>query len=129
MNAEKVLPELPDGWIWTTIGGLVNKVQYGYTTSASEVPCGPKLLRITDIQDGAVNWNNVPYCEITLENKDKYLLKPGDIVFARTGATTGKSYLIQECLESVFASYLIRLQTTNIDVKFLYQPKFDTLLR
>ncbi len=38
-------------------------------------------------------------------------LKPGDIVFARTGATTGKSFLIQDCpSEAVFASYLIRVR-------------------
>ena len=40
----------------------------------------------------------------------KYGLVPGDIVFARTGATTGKSFLIRSCPPAVFASYLIRLR-------------------
>jgi len=40
-----------------------------------------------------------------------YLLETGDIVIARIGATTGKAFLIQECPEAVFASYLIRLRT------------------
>ena len=39
-----------------------------------------------------------------------YRLADGDIVFARTGATTGKSFLISNCPEAVFASYLIRLR-------------------
>ncbi len=41
---------------------------------------------------------------------NKYQLKRGDILFARSGATTGKTYLIKECPEAVFASYLIRLR-------------------
>ena len=55
------------------------------------------------------------------EDIDSYKLKPGDIVFARTGATTGKSFLIQECSEdAIFASYLIRVRPKNtIDPRFL----------
>src|SRR5262249_16052227 len=47
---------------------------------------------------------------ITLDEHSKYRLDTGDIVFARTGATTGKSFLIQQCPDAVFASYLIRLR-------------------
>jgi type I restriction enzyme S subunit len=68
-------------------------------------------LRITDIQEGKVNWDDVPYCEISEKERDSSLLSKGDIVFARTGATTGKSFLIHDCPEnSVFASYLIRVR-------------------
>jgi len=45
------------------------------------------------------------------EVDDKYFLEAGDIVIARIGATTGKAYLIQECPEAIFASYLIRIRT------------------
>jgi type I restriction enzyme S subunit len=69
-------------------------------------------LRITDIQSGKVDWNSVPRCEIAKEDITKYLLKPGDIVFARSGATAGKSFLIKDCPKSIFASYLIRVQTS-----------------
>lgn len=86
-------------------------IQYGWTAKASLSPIGPRMLRITDIQHGRVDWASVPYCEIAAERRDQYLLRAGDIVFARTGATTGKSYLVQEDVpEAVFASYLIRVR-------------------
>lgn len=67
------------------------------------------MLRITDIQDGFVDWNNVPYT--TIDEYDKYQLKVNDIVFARTGATVGKSYIIKEVpFPTVYASYLIRIR-------------------
>lgn len=113
---------LPSTWTMTRIGDLCTALQYGYTASAVEAPRGPRLLRITDIQEGAVAWASVPYCEIEKERIGKYLLHPGDIVFARTGGTVGKSYIISSVPEpSVFASYLIRL-TAHYEVfpKFLY---------
>ena len=101
----------------------ISKIMYGYTAKSSTDYIGPKYLRITDIQNGFVRWDNVPNCEINQEDFEKYSLNPGDIVFARTGATTGKSYLIKNPPESVFASYLIRVQI-NEDIvlpEFLYK--------
>jgi type I restriction enzyme S subunit len=115
---------LPAGWINTTIAAISNSIQYGYTASACNDNVGPKFLRITDIQDNSVEWEDVPCC--AMNNKDdlnKYLLRPGDIVFARTGATVGKSYLIQDNLpsEAIFASYLIRINLAPfINPKFVY---------
>lgn len=105
------LTELPEGWEETTLGDIILSITYGHTASATDQPIGPKFLRITDLQNNSVNWENVPYCEC--KESEKYQLKVGDIVVARTGATTGKSYLIQDLPEpTVFASYLIRLQTS-----------------
>jgi type I restriction enzyme S subunit len=102
--------QLPNGWIWTTIGEISEKIHYGYTASAVSEAIGPKLLRISDIQNDRVDWDNVPYCRIGTIEKQKYLLDEGDIVFARTGATVGKSFLIRGKIhEAVFASYLIRI--------------------
>jgi type I restriction enzyme S subunit len=86
--------------------------QYGYTASSDTKKVGPRFLRITDIQGNVVDWGTVPYCQISDEEKTKYLLKKNDLVFARTGATTGMSYFVDEDLneEAVFASYLIRLR-------------------
>ena len=71
-----------------------------------------RLLRITDIQNNSVQWDSVPYTDFD-ENKAKsYLLRDSDILFARTGATVGKSYLVQGLTEeAIYASYLIRVQT------------------
>jgi len=104
------LPELPEGWAWTRVGDISEAIQYGYTASSTSEPAGPRMLRITDIQNSSVDWDIVPYCRIAAEEKSKYLLKDGDLVFARTGATVGKSFLIRDTIpESVFASYLIRI--------------------
>jgi len=115
------LPKLPKGWCWGTISDIASSIQYGYTQSASNIPNGPKFLRITDIQNGYVNWEIVPYCEINDSEIEKYLLEQGDIVFTRTGATTGKSYLIGKCPRAIFASYLIRLRLLNkYIIKYFY---------
>jgi type I restriction enzyme S subunit len=116
------LPELPEGWAWTMVGQLSEAIQYGYTASSTSEPAGPKMLRITDIQNNCVDWEAVPYCRIKNEEKLKYLLEDGDLVFARTGATVGKSFLIRGAIpESVFASYLIRIALSrHINKTFVY---------
>jgi len=109
-----------DGWEEKTLKEM-SKIMYGYTSKVVENG-NIQYLRITDIQDGNVNWNTVPFVNISDEEKLKYNLKKGDIVFARTGATTGKSYLMQSPPNSVFASYLIRVQcVANVLIpSFLY---------
>ena len=74
----------------------VSKISYGYTEKTIWKINGTKFLRITDIQENNVNWDLVPCCNITEDEFTKYNLNDGDIVFARTGATTGKSYLIKD---------------------------------
>lgn len=110
----------PD-WRNGTIGDLC-AAQYGYTTSASIEPVGPKFLRITDIvKQPWVDWNAVPHCEIDSSSISKYRLATGDIVVARTGATTGESAWIDSPPEAIFASYLVRLKTEReADSLFLY---------
>lgn len=94
-----------------TLDSISESVDYGVTASAASSNVGPKFLRITDIQDGQVDWNQVPWCECSQREVEGSRLAGGDIVFARTGATTGKSFLIRECPEdAVFASYLIRVR-------------------
>ena len=101
---------LPEGWASAGLGVIADSLTYGYTASATASSHGPRFLRITDIQNGRVDWNSVPTCTIAEMDIRKYGLTPGDIVFARTGATTGKSFLIRSCPLAVFASYLIRLR-------------------
>ncbi len=118
-----------DSWEESTFGKFVD-TKYGYTESASTEEVGPKFLRITDIQDGSVNWNSVPYCTISDIEFEKYKLKVDDIVVARTGATTGKSYIILEDVNAVFASYLIRINIINknrILPKYLWRFMQSTL--
>ena len=97
-------------WAEVTLNEIC-ETQYGYTASATDEPIGPKFLRITDIVNSTIDWGSVPYCPINENDLDKYLLRKGDIVIARTGATTGYAKLIRENdTKAVFASYLVRLK-------------------
>jgi len=112
---------IPSNWQLANLGDISSDISYGYTASATSEPTGVKLLRITDIQNNTVNWPNVPNCKIEPEKVGKYRLKQRDLVFARTGATVGKSYLLKgEIPESVYASYLIRVRCLEgISIEFL----------
>lgn len=102
---------LPANWRTVRLGEHCHKPEYGLTTSATSIPSAPKFLRITDIQEEGVNWDAVPYCESTEDLRESQKLLPGDVVIARIGATTGKAYVIRQCPDAVFASYLIRVRT------------------
>jgi len=96
-------------WKTYKLGDICEDISYGYTESASWENVGPKFLRITDIQNDFINWNNVPYCPITKENHVKYRLEVGDIVIVRTGASTGVTTVFKDKdIDAVYASYLIR---------------------
>lgn len=96
-------------WRETTLSDICIDISYGYTTSAKEEPVGPKFLRITDIVSDMINWETVPYCDANCKIIEKYKLENGDIVIARTGATTGYNKIIKKInFDAVFASYLIR---------------------
>jgi type I restriction enzyme S subunit len=101
---------LPKGWREATIRDLASNIQYGLTQSASTEPVGPHFLRITDIQGGRVNWGNVPYCKVSPEEHERYRIKPGDVLVARTGASTGENIYLPVAPDAVFASYLVRFQ-------------------
>tara|TARA_B100000678_G_C18210692_1_gene503245 strand:+ start:331 stop:1482 length:1152 start_codon:yes stop_codon:yes gene_type:complete len=89
---------------------IAENIDYGLTASAEKKRGKAKFLRITDIQDDAVDWGTVPFCNADARSLATRKLNAGDIVFARTGATTGKSFLIRNCpRDAVFASYLIRV--------------------
>jgi type I restriction enzyme S subunit len=112
-----------NGWDLSDLSSMA-KLSYGYTTKANSEPNGPKFLRITDIQDGTVDWDNVPFCSTPPDDYERYRVKSGDILFARTGATTGKSYLMTDEIEAVAASYLIRLRLASMALKPEYLALF-----
>jgi type I restriction enzyme S subunit len=106
---DQVLYSLPEGWKWYSVKKLSNKIQYGHTAKA-ESNGNAKFLRITDIQDGKVDWQGVPTVSLDEKEISKYALNDDDLVFARSGATAGKSILIRNApKDAVFASYLIRI--------------------
>lgn len=109
------LGKIPEGWKWSKLKDICDSVNYGYTASANkEVRVGPRFLRITDIVPTTIDWENVPFCEVDEDAALKYALREGDIVIARTGATTGYAKrLHKRHPKSVFASYLVRIVPNN----------------
>ena len=117
IKKEKPLPEIkedeipfeiPVNWKWVRWGDLSESIQYGYNAPAKDSG-RIKMLRISDIQNGRVLWDSVPYCEISEKDIPTYLLSANDILFARTGGTVGKSYLVKNVPENtIYAGYLIR---------------------
>lgn len=107
--AENEIPfSIPQTWKWIRWGELSESIQYGYNAPA-KTEGRIKMVRISDIQDGKVMWDAVPYCDIDEEDIEQYLLHYNDILFARTGGTVGKSYIVSEIPnQAVFAGYLIR---------------------
>jgi type I restriction enzyme S subunit len=111
---------LPNRWQWVYLNQITNTVHYGYTASANHSLKDVRLLRITDIQNGKVDWDSVPGCEIDKEKINGVELRDGDLLIARTGGTIGKSFLVENVsVRAVFASYLIRA----VPNKFLF-PKY-----
>jgi type I restriction enzyme S subunit len=132
LNGEKLkkteIGEMPGSWNTARLGAWCEKPRYGYTESATTRPVGPRFLRITDIRESGVDWDDVPYCRCPSTYLHDLRLIPGDIVIARIGATTGKSFLVQSCPNAVFASYLIRLRVkAGLDsgyLSFFLQSEF-----
>lgn len=97
-------------WKKVQLREVSSDISYGYTASADDENVGPKFLRITDITSGRINWETVPFCKISERDLPKYQLGVGDIIVARTGATTGYNAIIKNHINAVYASYLIRFQ-------------------
>lgn len=105
--------DLPNNWAWVRWGDLSYSIQYGYNAPAKERG-RIKMVRISDIHDNTVDWTNVPFCDIDEKDINTYLLKTNDILFARTGGTVGKSYLVTDVPEdAIYAGYLIRTRYSS----------------
>ena len=105
--------EIPKNWQWERWGNISQSIQYGYNAPAKS-DGKIKMVRISDIQNNTVKWDSVPFCDIAEDDIETYLLKSNDILFARTGGTVGKSYLVTEILEdAIYAGYLIRTRYSD----------------
>ena len=96
-------------------------MQYGYTETATLENVGPKFLRITDIAQSFIDWNPVPYCPISKQDYEKYVLREGDVVVARTGATVGVAKMMYGRIpDAVFASFLVRIKPLDEEYKYYF---------
>ena len=92
--------------------GEVCAFEYGYTATAQEKG-DVRFIRITDIDEsGNIKPDGEKFIDLTTEASE-YLLKKGDLLVARTGATYGKTTLFSNDYKAIFASYLIRLKLNS----------------
>ena len=111
------------GWEVKRLGEVcTNKGIYGAASpSAPKEENRPRYIRITDIDDFG-NLNDDYVVSANKEDDQTYQLETGDILFARTGATVGKTYLYKGTTPQIYAGYLIKFSINLhiIDPTFLF---------
>ena len=114
--------EFNNDWSLKKLGDLSFKPQYGMNSSATEFDGENKYLRITDINEDDHSFNFSKLTSPADDLDDKYLLKNGDLLFARTGASVGKSYLYNSKDGKVyFAGFLIKFSLqTEVNPYFIF---------
>jgi type I restriction enzyme S subunit len=116
------LPELPEGWVWVTVNQITEVQQYGTSDKANTEPDGVPVLRMGNIQDGKLDFDDLKYMPKDWPDLDKFILEPGDVLFNRTNSAelVGKTAVYKEFHpKAVAASYLIRVRVNKT-----YHPDF-----
>ncbi len=114
-----------DPWEKRKLGDVASSFDYGLNAAATEYDGQNKYLRITDIDDETHEFSKsdltTPLADLAMSAD--YLLKEGDLLFARTGASVGKTYLYRQFDGMVyFAGFLIRARIgEGADPEFAYQ--------
>ena len=119
-----------DPWEQRKLGELSCSFEYGLNAAAKEYDGQNKYLRITDIDDTSRQFvtTDITSPDINLTDADSYKLSDGDVLFARTGASVGKTYLYKKFDGLVyFAGFLIRAKIKeSVNAGFIFQ---NTLTR
>ena len=114
-----------DPWEQRKLSEMCGTFEYGLNAAAKEFDGNNKYIRITDIDDASREFllSDLSSPDICLDGMSKYLLSSGDIVFARTGASVGKTYIYRENDGIVyFAGFLIRAKVNqDNDAEFVFQ--------
>jgi len=103
---------IPEAWETKQFGECcISQAEYGANAPSAEFDESlPRYIRITDIDDSGHLLADTR-ASIPLEGNEKYILKKNDFLFARSGATVGKTYLYHKKDGlAIFAGYLIRFQ-------------------
>lgn len=108
-------------WRKSKLSDVASGFDYGMNAAAKEYDGKNKYIRITDIDDVSHKFNSIDLVSPNAELEDKYRVNEGDILFARTGASTGKSYLYDKNDGVLyFAGFLIRVHVLKDDPFFIY---------
>ncbi|GAB2991077.1 restriction endonuclease subunit S [Nocardioides montaniterrae] len=103
----------PHQWRSSTLGDAAAWMQYGPRFHNESYSAGGiRIVRITDLdQQGRLDFGTMPRMAVTTEDREKYGLAAGDLVFARTGATVGKLAVIRDADPPCIAgAYFIRIR-------------------
>ena len=118
------LPELSEGWVWTTVGVVGESIKNGiYKPKQFYTDDGIACLRMYNIEDGAIVWKDIKRMNLTKEEIKKYELIPGDILVNRVNSRelVGKAAPIPHGLEPcVYESKNIRLRLFAIHINSKY---------
>jgi type I restriction enzyme S subunit len=103
----------PKGWPVSTFGAEVSLLEYGprfYNEKYADD--GMRIVRITDLDaSGALDFGSMPRLVVDAGDQARYLLRVGDVIFARSGATVGKTALATEGdPPAIPGAYFIRLR-------------------
>lgn len=116
-----------NNWKYIMLGEISNSIEYGLNAAAKDFDGIHKYLRITDIDDSSrlflTDKLSSPDVNFTEENYKNYKLQKNDLLFARTGASVGKTYLYRESDGEVYyAGFLIRARLRDsFDGNFVFQ--------
>lgn len=117
--------ENADAWEQRKLGEITEKFEYGLNAAATDFDGVNQYLRITDIDDETREFNKTSLTspDTNLDSAENYILKQGDILFARTGASVGKTYQYKESDGRVYyAGFLIRARLlSGFNVGFIFQ--------
>lgn len=123
-------PGFTGAWKQRKLGELSCSFEYGLNAAAKEYDGQNKYLRITDIDDTSRQFvtTDITSPDTNLTDADSYKLSDGDVLFARTGASVGKTYLYKKFDGLVyFAGFLIRAKIKeSVNAGFIFQ---NTLTR
>lgn len=105
---------IPEDWDLTPLGNLIEKIEYG-SSSKSHVKGLVPVLRMGNLQDGKINWDDLVFTSNSFEI-DKYCLNKGDVLFNRTNSIdlVGKTSIYDGWRKAIFAGYLIRIKTNQL---------------
>ncbi len=123
IEADEVPFTIPDGWDWFRIGEIAKSVEYGTSQKASTENKGIPILRMNNIQNGKVCFENLKYVSESIKDLPRLYLKNNDILFNRTNSyeLVGKAGIFKGANDAyTLASYLIRISlfTSAIDPDF-----------
>ena len=123
MNVPKLrFKEFNDEWSMIELSKISSEISYGMGLPSKEYDGINKYIRITDIDENTSKYSNKDIVSPDGELEDKYIVKKNDILFARTGASTGKTYLYDKKDGKLYyAGFLIKANIINHDANFIFQ--------